>query len=260
MGARCVTARRIGGVSRPVTSELTHIDPSGTWGVRGTDGPIRATGGVLVEPLDGSRSGLTISVGFAGHGIGRCWCPSWSAGRRARGCRKHRRAQAADRGRLAPATGPRGGATGEPGRTTRRHALSPGPRVLMPPSWPASECQSFPAVRFLRPGPVVMTGVRSWPGSGSSARVRMCQATSAREMGLTMTRSLARTLRVSGRSVSLRGRGACQSRPLAASSRSVAMRSWPTRPRLGTARYGRSGIAAAGPGSSRCRRVPCLRC
>jgi Polyketide cyclase / dehydrase and lipid transport len=44
VGARCVTTRRIGGASRPSTSELTHIDPPRTWGVRGTDGPIRAAG------------------------------------------------------------------------------------------------------------------------------------------------------------------------------------------------------------------------
>ncbi|HZZ56078.1 MAG TPA: SRPBCC family protein [Trebonia sp.] len=56
VGAKCVTTRRIGGASRPSTSELTHIDPPRTWGVRGTDGPIRAAVEVLVEPLSGSRS------------------------------------------------------------------------------------------------------------------------------------------------------------------------------------------------------------
>ena len=71
VGAKCVTTRRIGGASRPVTSELTHIDPPLAWGVRGTDGPIRATVDVLVEPLTDSRSRLTISVDFTGHGIGK---------------------------------------------------------------------------------------------------------------------------------------------------------------------------------------------
>jgi uncharacterized protein YndB with AHSA1/START domain len=55
VGARCVTTRRIGGASRPSTSELVHIDPPKTWGVRGTDGPIRAAVEVLVEPLAGDR-------------------------------------------------------------------------------------------------------------------------------------------------------------------------------------------------------------
>jgi len=75
VGAKCVTTRRIGGASRPSTSELTHIDPPKTWGVRGIDGPIRAAVEVLVEPLGGSRSRLTISVDFTGHGIGKILVP-----------------------------------------------------------------------------------------------------------------------------------------------------------------------------------------
>ena len=75
VGARCVTTRRIGGASRPSTSELVHIDPPRAWGVRGTDGPIRALVDVLVEPLAGSRSRLTISVDFTGHGIGKILVP-----------------------------------------------------------------------------------------------------------------------------------------------------------------------------------------
>ena len=75
VGAKCVTTRRIGGASRPSTSELTHIDPPRAWGVRGTDGPIRAAVEVLVEPLSGSRSRLIISVDFTGHGIGKILVP-----------------------------------------------------------------------------------------------------------------------------------------------------------------------------------------
>jgi uncharacterized protein YndB with AHSA1/START domain len=75
VGARCVTTRRIGGANRPSTSELAHIDPPRTWGVRGTDGPIRAAVDVLVEPLGDSRSRLTISVEFTGHGIGKILVP-----------------------------------------------------------------------------------------------------------------------------------------------------------------------------------------
>jgi hypothetical protein len=51
VGAKCVTTRRIGGARLPSTSELVHIDPPRTWGVRGTDGPIRAAVDVLVEPV-----------------------------------------------------------------------------------------------------------------------------------------------------------------------------------------------------------------
>ena len=75
VGATCVTTRRIGGASRPSTSELVHIDPPKSWGVRGTDGPIRATVDVLVEPLSDVRSRLTISVDFTGHGIGTILVP-----------------------------------------------------------------------------------------------------------------------------------------------------------------------------------------
>jgi hypothetical protein len=75
VGAKCVTTRRIGGANRPSTSELVHIDPPKAWGVRGTDGPIRAAVDVLVEPLTDSRSRLTISVDFTGHGIGKILVP-----------------------------------------------------------------------------------------------------------------------------------------------------------------------------------------
>jgi Polyketide cyclase / dehydrase and lipid transport len=75
VGAKCVTTRRIGGASRPSTSELVHIDPPRTWGVRGIDGPIRAAVDVQVEPLAGSRSRLIISVDFTGHGIGKILVP-----------------------------------------------------------------------------------------------------------------------------------------------------------------------------------------
>ena len=67
--------RTRGGASRPAVSELTHIDPPRTWGVKGTEGPIRATVDVVVEPVTGTRSRLTISVDFTGHGIGKLLVP-----------------------------------------------------------------------------------------------------------------------------------------------------------------------------------------
>jgi uncharacterized protein YndB with AHSA1/START domain len=75
VGARCVTTRRGGGASRAATSEVTHIDAPRTWGVRGIDGPIRATVDVTVEPLTDTSSRLTIAVDFDGHGIGRLLVP-----------------------------------------------------------------------------------------------------------------------------------------------------------------------------------------
>jgi hypothetical protein len=75
VGAKCVTTRRIGGANRSSTSELVHTDPPKSWGIRGTDGPIRAVVDVLVEPLTDFRSRLTISVDFTGHGIGKILVP-----------------------------------------------------------------------------------------------------------------------------------------------------------------------------------------
>ena len=76
VGATCRTTRRIGFAERPVTSEITHIDPPRTWGVRGIDGPIRALVDVTVRAVDGApRSTLTISIDFVGHGIGKLLVP-----------------------------------------------------------------------------------------------------------------------------------------------------------------------------------------
>jgi uncharacterized protein YndB with AHSA1/START domain len=76
VGARCLTTRRIGFAERPVTSEITHIDPPRTWGVRGIDGPIRAIVNVTVDPVEkGRRSRVTIDLDFDGHGIGKLLVP-----------------------------------------------------------------------------------------------------------------------------------------------------------------------------------------
>jgi hypothetical protein len=76
VGDKCVTARRIGFAERPATSEVTHIDPPVSWGVRGTEGPIRAIVDVTVDALDhDTRSRLTIAIDFEGHGIGKLLVP-----------------------------------------------------------------------------------------------------------------------------------------------------------------------------------------
>jgi hypothetical protein len=76
VGTKCLTTRRIGFAERSVTSEVTHLSPPRAWGVRGVDGPIRATVNVTVDPLDdGRRSRLTIEVDFEGHGIGKLLVP-----------------------------------------------------------------------------------------------------------------------------------------------------------------------------------------
>jgi hypothetical protein len=75
VGTLCFTTRRIGGADRTSKSVITHIEPPTTWGVRGTDGPIRATVDLTVEPVTAQSSRLTIAVDFTGHGIGRLLVP-----------------------------------------------------------------------------------------------------------------------------------------------------------------------------------------
>jgi uncharacterized protein YndB with AHSA1/START domain len=75
VGDLCLTTRRIGLADRPVTSEVVRFDPPHRWGVRGVDGPIRATVDVTVEPRSDTTAHLTIALDFEGHGIGRLLVP-----------------------------------------------------------------------------------------------------------------------------------------------------------------------------------------
>ena len=76
VGDRCLTTRKVGGAERSVTSEVTHIDAPNTWGVRGIDGPIRATVDVTVSPLQqGRRSRVQIDLDLTGHGVGKLLVP-----------------------------------------------------------------------------------------------------------------------------------------------------------------------------------------
>ncbi len=56
-GDTCRTTRRTGGANHPTTSVLAHIDPPRTWGVRGIDGPIRATVDVPSNPSPTPEAG-----------------------------------------------------------------------------------------------------------------------------------------------------------------------------------------------------------
>jgi uncharacterized protein YndB with AHSA1/START domain len=76
VGDRCVTVRKIGLMTRRITSEIVHIDPPTTWGLRGIDGPIRAAVDVTVVPLESiDRSKITIEIDFTGHGVGKVLVP-----------------------------------------------------------------------------------------------------------------------------------------------------------------------------------------
>jgi len=76
VGSKVVVTRRVGRVERAMTNELTELTPPRTWGVRGTDGPIRGKVKGTVEPLDGGeRSRVTIALDFEGRGIGKLLLP-----------------------------------------------------------------------------------------------------------------------------------------------------------------------------------------
>jgi uncharacterized protein YndB with AHSA1/START domain len=77
VGSRFTTTRRIGGVERTMTQEITEVSPPRSWVVHGVDGPIRPNANVTVEPLDGgARSRVTFALDFEGHGIGRPLLPA----------------------------------------------------------------------------------------------------------------------------------------------------------------------------------------
>ena len=77
LGARFTTTRRIGGVERTMTQEVTELSPPMSWAVHGVDGPIRPSARVTVAPLDGgTRSRVLFALDFEGHGIGRPLVPA----------------------------------------------------------------------------------------------------------------------------------------------------------------------------------------
>ncbi len=61
-----MTVRRIGFANRANTPQVTAVDPSHRWSIRGLDGPIRARVDVSVESLTDQRSRLTITLDFDG--------------------------------------------------------------------------------------------------------------------------------------------------------------------------------------------------
>ncbi|PWU46488.1 hypothetical protein DLE60_01920 [Micromonospora globispora] len=76
VGSRFTTTRRIGGVERTMTQEVTESSPPRRWAVHGVDGPIRPNVTINVEPLDdGARSRVTFALDFEGHGLGAALVP-----------------------------------------------------------------------------------------------------------------------------------------------------------------------------------------
>jgi len=71
VGKRVRETRRVPGGDRTMTYEVTEHDPPRQSSFCVLDGPIRAVGTISVEPVgDGSRSRLTFTLDFQGHGLG----------------------------------------------------------------------------------------------------------------------------------------------------------------------------------------------
>jgi uncharacterized protein YndB with AHSA1/START domain len=70
VGKRVKETRRVPGGDRSMTYEITAYEPPRQSSFRVLDGPIRGVGTILVEPIgDGSRSRLTFTIDFQGHGL-----------------------------------------------------------------------------------------------------------------------------------------------------------------------------------------------
>ncbi|SCL49040.1 SRPBCC family protein [Micromonospora chersina] len=74
--AEFTTTRRINGTERAMRQRITHNDPPHRWAAQGIDGPVRPHATITVEPLDGgTRSRVTFTLDFEGHGIGVALLP-----------------------------------------------------------------------------------------------------------------------------------------------------------------------------------------
>ena len=70
VGSRVTETRRVPGGDRTMTYEVTEHDPPRQSSFRVLDGPVRAVGTILIEPIGGgSRSRLTFTLEFKGHGL-----------------------------------------------------------------------------------------------------------------------------------------------------------------------------------------------
>ncbi|MCX5381296.1 SRPBCC family protein [Streptomyces sp. NBC_00091] len=76
VGSRVAITRQFGKRRIPTTVEFTELDPPRSWHIHGVDGPVRPDVQGRIEPLDnGTRSRVTLSVDFEGHGLGRGLVP-----------------------------------------------------------------------------------------------------------------------------------------------------------------------------------------
>jgi uncharacterized membrane protein len=71
VGTRASDTRKVPGGPREMTYEITEHDPPDKSSWRVLEGPVRAVGSLVVEPIgDGTRSRVTVEFDLQGHGIG----------------------------------------------------------------------------------------------------------------------------------------------------------------------------------------------
>jgi len=75
VGTKAIETRKVPGGERETTYEITAHNPPTTSSWRGLDGPVRPSGTVTVEPLDDSRSRVTVAFDLEGHGLGKLLLP-----------------------------------------------------------------------------------------------------------------------------------------------------------------------------------------
>jgi uncharacterized membrane protein len=76
VGTRVSDTRKVPGGPREMTYEIIEHDPPHKSSWRGVNGPVRADGSVIVEPVgDGARSRVTVELNLVGHGIGVLFAP-----------------------------------------------------------------------------------------------------------------------------------------------------------------------------------------
>lgn len=71
VGTRAAATRKVPGGPREMIYEITEHDPPHKSSWRVLDGPVRAVGSMIVEPVgDGARSRVTVEFTLEGHGVG----------------------------------------------------------------------------------------------------------------------------------------------------------------------------------------------
>jgi len=76
LGSQFSTSRRVPGGLQSYVQEVIERRPFASWAVHGVSGALRPSARLVVEPIDqGSRSRVTATLDFEGHGAGRLLVP-----------------------------------------------------------------------------------------------------------------------------------------------------------------------------------------